>query len=90
MSKPKQKQQKGFAKISRERRREIASLGGKTAHERGRAHTFTSDEAKAAGRRGGQAVSADREHMARIGRAGGKARVAAQREKQAAEAAVQP
>lgn len=86
MSKP--KQQKGFAKISRERQREIASQGGKTAHERGRAHTFNSDEAKAAGRRGGLAVSVDREHMARIGRAGGRARGVAHAKKQAGKAAV--
>jgi general stress protein YciG len=63
--------------MSEERRREIASRGGKAAHKkRGgkRPHTFTAEEARAAGRKGGRATSADREHMARIGSKGGKAR----------------
>jgi general stress protein YciG len=57
------------------KQREIASKGGRTAHEHGRAHEFTSDEARAAGRKGGETVSRDRAHMAEIGRAGGRARV---------------
>jgi general stress protein YciG len=57
------------------RQREIASQGGKAAHAQGRAHQFTADEARAAGRKGGQSVSRDREHMAAIGREGGLARV---------------
>lgn len=64
----------GFAVIDQQRQREIASKGGKAAHEQGRAHEFTSDEAREAGRKGGYATSRDREHMARIGRLGGKAR----------------
>jgi general stress protein YciG len=52
----------------------IASKGGKAAHEQGRAHEFTPDEARKAGARGGIAVSRDRAHMAEIGRRGGKAR----------------
>ena len=43
----------GFAGMSLEKRRAIASLGGKAAHEQGRAHKFTSEEAQAAGRKGG-------------------------------------
>jgi general stress protein YciG len=39
-----------------EKRRDIASKGGKAAHARGKAHTFTSDEASEAGRKGGAAV----------------------------------
>jgi hypothetical protein len=39
--------------MSQEKKREIASKGGKTAHALGLAHTWTSDEAKAAGRKGG-------------------------------------
>lgn len=62
---------RGFAALSPERRREIASSGGKAAHEQGKAHQFTSEEGREAGRLGGQAVSADREHMAEIGRIGG-------------------
>jgi uncharacterized protein len=56
------------------RQREIASEGGKAAHAMGRAHEFTGEEAKEAGRRGGRTVSRDREHMAAIGRLGGQAR----------------
>lgn len=57
-----------------DKRREIASRGGRAAHEKGRAHEFTRDEAREAGRKGGLSVSRSREHMARIGRAGGLAR----------------
>lgn len=64
------KSARGFAGMTPERQREIASLGGRTAHERGAAHQFTSAEAREAGRKGGVAISADREHMARIGRVG--------------------
>lgn len=65
---------RGFANLSAERRREIASLGGQAAHTRGTAHKFTSDEGRAAGRKGGAAISTDREHMSRIGRIGGRRR----------------
>jgi general stress protein YciG len=62
-----------------DRQREIARQGGKAAHERGSAHEFTSDEARAAGRKGGVAVSQNRQHMAEIGRRGGEARGAGHR-----------
>jgi len=55
-----------------EKQREIARKGGKAAHEKGTAHEFTTDEARAAGRKGGERVSANRAHMAEIGRLGGK------------------
>jgi general stress protein YciG len=58
--------------MSPERKREIASKGGKAAHEKGTAHEFSRDEARAAGKKGGQAISRDREHMSRIGREGGR------------------
>jgi general stress protein YciG len=64
-------QNRGFASMDRERQREIARKGGKAAHEKGTAHEFTADEARAAGRKGGERVSADRAHMSRIGRLGG-------------------
>src|ERR1041385_3503435 len=51
--------QRGFAAMDEERQREIASQGGKAAHEKGTAHEFTSEEAREAGRKGGQAVSQD-------------------------------
>ncbi len=39
--------------MSKEKRRAIASQGGKAAHAMGVAHTYTREEAKVAGRRGG-------------------------------------
>lgn len=63
---------RGFASMNSERQREIARKGGKAAHEKGTAHEFTTDEARAAGRKGGERVSADRSHMSRIGRRGGQ------------------
>jgi general stress protein YciG len=65
---------RGFAAMDRTRQREIASKGGRAAHESGSAHQFSTEEARRAGRLGGRKVSADRAHMAEIGRAGGKAR----------------
>lgn len=44
----------GFASMSKEKQREIASKGGKAAHQAGTAHEWDSQEAAAAGRRGGQ------------------------------------
>jgi len=62
------------------RQREIASKGGRAAHEKGTAHEWSSDEARNAGRKGGVTVSRDRVHMAAIGREGGESRSAAARE----------
>ncbi len=47
----------GFASMSKAKQREIASKGGKAAHEQGTAHEWDSREAAAAGRRGGQSKS---------------------------------
>ncbi len=63
---------RGFASMSAERQREIARKGGKAAHARGKAHEFTREEAREAGRKGGERVSANRSHMAAIGRIGGQ------------------
>jgi general stress protein YciG len=63
---------RGFASMDANKQREIARKGGRAAHEKGTAHEFTTDEARAAGRKGGERVSANREHMSRIGRLGGK------------------
>ena len=68
------KSQRGFAIMDKGRQREIASKGGRAAHAQGLAHEFTADEARRAGRKGGEVVSVNREHMAAIGRAGGLAR----------------
>jgi general stress protein YciG len=67
-----EKSKRGFAAMTPEQRREIAAKGGRTAHAKGVAHRWTSDEASAAGRIGGVTVSADREHMAEIGARGGR------------------
>jgi uncharacterized protein len=63
---------RGFASMDEDKQREIASKGGHAAHEKGTAHEFTPEEAREAGRKGGEAVSQDREHMAEIGSKGGK------------------
>lgn len=64
---------RGFASMDSEKQRRIASLGGRAAHQQGTAHEFSSEEAREAGRKGGEAVSANRAHMAAIGRKGGEA-----------------
>jgi general stress protein YciG len=46
---------RGFASMDPDKQREIASQGGKAAHEKGTAHEFTPEEAREAGRKGGQA-----------------------------------
>ena len=48
------KERRGFASMSADKQREIASKGGRAAHEKGTAHEWTADEARAAGRKGGQ------------------------------------
>lgn len=48
---------RGFASMDEARQREIASLGGRAAHQKGTAHEFTSEEAREAGRKGGRANS---------------------------------
>jgi general stress protein YciG len=68
------KSNRGFASMDPGKQREIASKGGRAAHAQGRAHEFSPDEARTAGRKGGEMVSRDRSHMAAIGRAGGQAR----------------
>ena len=40
--------------MSPEKQREIASKGGRAAHEKGTAHEWSADEARSAGRKGGQ------------------------------------
>jgi len=47
------KSMRGFASMPKEQGRAIAGLGGKAAHAKGKAHTWTREEAKRAGRKGG-------------------------------------
>lgn len=49
------KERRGFASMSPEKQREIASKGGRAAHQKGTAHEWSSDEAREAGRKGGMA-----------------------------------
>lgn len=69
---PEPQKKRGFAAMSPERRREIASMGGKRAQHIGVAHVFTDDELRRGGQRGGAVSSQDREHMREIGRKGGQ------------------
>lgn len=78
-----QRRARGFARMDVNKQREIASRGGRAAHAHGTAHKFSTEEARAAGRKGGEAISGNREHMARIGRLGGEARRARREERNA-------
>lgn len=51
------KRRRGFAALSPEQLRGISSSGGRAAHAKGKAHEFTSEEAKEAGRKGGHATA---------------------------------
>ena len=71
---------RGFASMDPKRQREIASQGGRAAHEKGTAHEFTSEEARQAGSKGGQAAHEkgtahefDSEEAREAGRKGGQA-----------------
>ncbi len=76
-------QNRGFASMDEDKQRAIAAKGGRAAHASGNAHEFSSAEARVAGRKGGEAISRNRQHMAAIGREGGHARHAnAQRQQQ--------
>ncbi|GAC1299404.1 MAG: hypothetical protein NVS3B20_23020 [Polyangiales bacterium] len=61
--KPRKKARRGFAAMSAEKQKEIASLGGKAAHAKGTAHEFSPEEAREAGRKGGQAAQRARQHV---------------------------
>ncbi|SNR61886.1 MULTISPECIES: KGG domain-containing protein [Hymenobacter] len=52
---PAPKRPRGFAAMDPAQQRRIASEGGRASHQSGRGHRFTSEEARAAGRKGGQA-----------------------------------
>lgn len=71
---------RGFASMDPERQREIASQGGRAAHEQGTAHEFTPEEARAAGSKGGKSAHQrgtahefDSEQARAAGRRGGEA-----------------
>ncbi len=57
------KEDRGFASMDRMKQREIASKGGKAAHQKGTAHEWTSEEAREAGRKGGMASHRRRKEL---------------------------
>lgn len=57
------KEDRGFASMDRTKQRDIASKGGKAAHQKGTAHEWTSEEARDAGRKGGIASHRRRREM---------------------------
>ena len=54
--------------MDRAKQREIASKGGKAAHQKGTAHEWTSEEAREAGRKGGMASHRRRKEMIELAR----------------------
>jgi general stress protein YciG len=81
VSQEKPKQRRGFAAMDPAKRKAIASQGGRTAHKLGRAHKFTSEQAKIVGAKGGRAAHRSgrahqftREEAQAAGRKGGRPR----------------
>ena len=62
---------RGFASMERNKQREIASKGGKAAHQKGTAHEWTSEEAREAGRKGGMASHRRKQEQQGGGSGGG-------------------
>jgi uncharacterized protein len=76
---------RGFASMTKERQRQIASRGGKVAHEKGAAHEFNSVEASLAARKGherGTAHEFTTQEARSAGRKGGLARAQKHRQQQ--------
>ena len=72
------KEDRGFASMDRAKQREIASKGGKAAHQKGTAHEWTSEEAREAGRKGGMASHRRRKESDGQGSEGGASSAAEQ------------
>lgn len=60
------RRERGFAAMDPQRQREIASEGGRAAHQKGTAHEFTSEEAARAGAKGGRARAANQANRMRM------------------------
>ena len=65
---------RGFARMSPEERKRVASMGGKTSHGKGTAHKFTSEQGAEAGKKGGGHWRDNPDHLSEIGRKGGLAK----------------
>ena len=70
------KEDRGFASMDRAKQREIASKGGKAAHQKGTAHEWTSEEAREAGRKGGMASHRRKQEAREAGGSSSAERVA--------------
>ena len=81
------KEDLGFASMDRAKQREIASKGGKAAHQKGTAHEWTSEEARDAGRKGGIASHQRRREQASTP-AGGDREVSMDRSESGSSAAM--
>jgi uncharacterized protein len=57
------KEDRGFASMDPAKQHEIASKGGRAAHQKGTAHEWTSEEAREAGRKGGLASHRSRQEQ---------------------------
>ena len=57
---------RGFAAMDPQAQRAIAAKGGRAAHQKGTAHEFTSEEARIAGRKGGEASRGGRRSSGEI------------------------
>ena len=66
---------RGFASMDPDKQRAIAAEGGRAAHAQGVAHEFDSEEAREAGRKGGQARGndSDRDQQQASNRGGSRA-----------------
>jgi hypothetical protein len=73
------KTRRGFAAMEPEELKALAAKGGRAAQSQGKAHRFTTEEARKGGARAGAAVARDVAYMAEIGRRGGLARQRAAR-----------
>ncbi len=61
--------------MDRGKQREIASKGGKAAHQKGTAHEWTSEEAREAGRKGGMASHRRKQDQPEVAPGGDESRV---------------
>ncbi len=80
---------RGFASMTPERRKEIATMGGKASSVCGKGHRWDCDKARLAGAKGGALVAARKGNMAKIGRLGGLAKRKNQRAREKAKQAAE-